>query len=314
MKRVLFVHFSQTGQLSAILERVLEPLRESAAITVDTLELKPVQPYRFPWPFLHFFDTFPETVYLDPAPLQAWALDNEQPYDLIVLGVTVWFLAPSQPVTAFVQSAAGKRLLHNTPLVTVIACRNMWHNAYDTLRELLREAGARHLDNVVLTDPASTLSSLVTTPRWMLTGRRDAFLGFPPAGIPAAMIQRCRRFGLALRDALTLDLERGNGPLLAGLGAAQAQPQLLVSERAAYRGFRAWGRLLRALGKPGAPLRRIGVVTYVFYLVMLIVTLIPVSLLLQAMLRPLLHTRLARQKALYELPSGSTTERCAQYE
>lgn len=314
MKRVLFVHFSQTGQLSTILDRVVDPLREAETIAVETLLLKPVRPYAFPWSFLHFFDTFPETVHLDPAPLQAWTVDDSQPYDLIVLGLTVWFLSPSQPVTAFLQSAPGKRLLQDTPVVTVIACRNMWHNAYDTLRQLLHDAGARHLDNVVLTDPASTLSSLVTTPRWMLTGRRNAFLGFPAAGIPADVIDRCRRFGRALRDALALDLERGPGPLLNGLGAVQARPQLLVSERAAFRGFRAWGRLLRALGRPGGAVRRIGVVAYVLYLVTLIITLIPASLLLQALLRPLLHGWLGRQKAFYELPSGSTTERCAHYE
>lgn len=314
MKRVLFVHFSQTGQLSSILDRMVEPLREAGTVIVDRLELKPQQPYRFPWPFLHFFDTFPETVHLDPAPLQAWSVDEGQPYDLIVLGVTVWFLAPSQPVTAFLQSEQGKRVLHNTPVLTVIACRNMWHNAYDTLRQLLREAGARHLDNVVLTDPASTLSSLVTTPRWMLTGRRNAFLGFAAAGIPDSLINRCRRFGLALRDALAVDQERGSGPLLSGLGAVQARPQLLVSERAAFRGFRVWGRLLRALGQPGSAVRRVGVVAYVIYLVTLIITLIPASLLLQALLRPLLHGWLGRQKARYELPSGSTNERCAQYE
>ena len=50
----------------------------------------------------------------------------------------------------------------------------------------LAALGARLIDHVAFTDPGPTLATLVTTPRWMLTGRRDAWLGLPPAGIDAA--------------------------------------------------------------------------------------------------------------------------------
>ena len=50
-------------------------------------------------------------------------------------------------------------------------------------------------------------------------------------------------------------------------------------------------------------------VLYALFLVALIVTVVPVSLLLQGLLRPLLKRRLARIKAYYEQPSGSGSER-----
>ncbi len=44
VKRVLAIGFSQTGQLSSVLESILGPLRASAEIEVTELELEPVNP------------------------------------------------------------------------------------------------------------------------------------------------------------------------------------------------------------------------------------------------------------------------------
>lgn len=296
------------------METIAAPLREAEDVELVTLTLKPERPFPFPWPFIQFFDTFPETVHLDPAALDVSPLENCGAFDLIILGLTVWFLSPSQPATAFLQSPQAKALLAGKPVVTVIGCRNMWHNAYDLLRQLLKECGARHLDNVVLSDPSHPLASLVTTPRWMFTGRQNAFWGFPAAGIPADEIQKSRRFGLALGEALRDGRERGDQPLLSGLAAAVSDPRLIASERAAFRGFRAWGKLLRLLGKPNSGVRRAVVHLYVVYMFILVTTVVPASLLIQALLRPLLRARLERKKQQYELPSGSSSERIALYD
>ena len=50
----------------------------------------------------------------------------DEQFDLVILAYQVWYLAPSGPITAFLKSEAGRRLLHGRPVVTVIACRNMW--------------------------------------------------------------------------------------------------------------------------------------------------------------------------------------------
>jgi hypothetical protein len=190
----------------------------------------------------------------------------------------------------------------------------MWMLAQDKLKGLLADAGARLIDNVVLPDPSPTLATFITTPRWLWTGRKGAFMGLPPAGLNDAQIRASRRFGLALRDALRHGAERGDAPLLAGLGAVRADPRLYISEKAGTRSFFVWGRLLRAAGAPGSAQRVPLLALYVVFLVVMIVTVVPVSLALQAVLRPFVGGWLARIRAQFEMPSGSATDRLPQYE
>jgi hypothetical protein len=313
-KRVLVLRYSQSGQLTAVAERMLAPLREAPGIDVHIETLRPDPPYPFPWPFFRFLDAFPESALLQPPALAPLALTGDEDFDLVVIPYQVWFLAPSAPVTAFLKHPAARRLLQGKPVITVIACRNMWLLAQEKTKALLNDCGARLIDNVVLADPSPTLATFVTTPRWVLTGRQDAFWGLPAAGLSAAQIAGMRRFGLALRDALARDAERGTEPLLAGLGAVQADPRLLVSEKAGTRSFFVWGSLLRAAGPPGSPQRVPLLALYLVFLVVMIVTVVPVSLALQAVLRPFLKTWLGRMKKQFEMPSGSATDRLPLYE
>ena len=304
MKRVLVVYFSQTGQLARIARRLASPLAASGEVELVEEVLRPRAPYPFPWPLLRFFDAMPEAVLLDPPELESLAVRPDQPFDLIVLAYQVWFLSPSGPTTAFLKSDEGKRLLRGRPVVTVIACRNMWLNAQETVKSLIREAGGELRDNVVFTDRAPTLATLITTPRWLLTGRRDAFLGLPSAGVAEADIAGAERFGHALVQALRDGREKGSAPMLAGLGAARVDPRLIFSERAGKRAFGAWSRIIRLGGAPGAWLRLPLVVLFCLYLVAMILAVVPASLLLQRLLRPLLARRLESQKTYFEAPSG----------
>jgi hypothetical protein len=189
----------------------------------------------------------------------------------------------------------------------------MWLMAQEDVKALLREAGARHCDHVALVDPGSALASFVTTPRWMWTGRKDPFLGFPPAGVSADQIQACRRFGLALRAALAGNEERRGGPLLHGLRACTVDARLIASEKVGKRSFRIWARLLRACGRPGTPLRRAVLACYLVFLLTMIVTVVPLTMLLKLALRPLLQKKLATLQTFHEQPSGGGDERLAAF-
>jgi hypothetical protein len=309
MKRVLLVYYSQTGQLRRGLESMAAPLHGAGDIELERCELRPLQPYPFPWPFFRFFDAFPEAVHLDPPPLQPLGIPAGRRYDLVILAYTVWFLSPSPPVTAFLKSPEGRALLADTPVVTLIVCRNMWHLAQEQVKRLLREAQARLSDNVVLTDAGGTLSSFVTTPRWMLTGRSDAFWGFPAAGVRDGQIRGLRRFGLALADALRNGRLDGRAPVLTGLGAVQADVGLVTSEKIGRRSFRLWGLLIRRLGPPGSARRKPLLLLYVVFLVSMILTIVPASLVLRRLLAPLAARHMAARKRYFELPSGSARDR-----
>jgi hypothetical protein len=304
MKKVLVVHFSQTGQLARIVRQLVAPLAAAADVRLVEEVLRPVAAYPFPWPFWRFLDAMPESALLEPPALEPFAVPAEAQFDLIILAYQVWFLAPAGPITAFLKSEAGRRLLRGRPVVTVVACRNMWLTAQETVKRLVREAGGRLQDHVAFCDPAPTLATLVTTPRWMLTGRCDPFLGLPAAGVAEAEIAGADRFGGALLAALRAGRERDRRPMLAGLGAARVDPTLIFSERAARRAFGAWSRIIRLGGVRGSLGRPPFLALFCVYLVAMILVIVPPSLLVQRLLRPLLARHLESQREYFELPSG----------
>jgi len=285
MKRVLLVHFSQTGQLARAARRLVEPLAQAHDVDLVEEILRPRQPYPFPWPFWRFLDAMPETVVLEPPELEPLTVRADEHFDLVVLAYQVWYLAPSGPITAFLKSESGRRLLRGRPVLTVIACRNMWLSAQETVKRLIDEAGGQLRDNVVFTDRGSALASFITTPRWLLTGRRDAFWGLPAAGVAEEDIASADRFGRALLAALRADRERAAAPMLVGLRAATVDSRLIFSERAGKRAFSVWSRLIRLGGPPGAAGRAPLLALFCVYLVTMILVVVPPSLLLQRLLR-----------------------------
>src|SRR6266581_9401476 len=304
MKRVLLVHFSQTGQLARVARRLTSPLAAAGDVELVEEVLRPRRPYPFPWPAWRFLDAMPETVLLEPPALEPLTAGADERFDLVVLAYQVWYLAPSGPMTAFLKSEEGRRLLRGRPVVTVIACRNMWLVAQETVKHLIQEAGGRLRDNVAFVDGGGTLATFITTPRWVLTGRRDAFWGLPAAGVAEEEIANADRFGVALLAALRTDRERKDAPMLAGLGAARVDPRLIFSERAAQRAFSVWSRLIRLGGAPGSIARVPMLALFSVYLVAMILTVVPTSLLVQRITRPLFAKRLRSLQAYYELPSG----------
>jgi hypothetical protein len=317
VKSVLVVSYSQSGQLGDIVAALSRPLLE-AGVRVQHEVLRPAPAFPFPWPFFAFLDAFPESVRLDPRPNQALTLAPEEvngaDFDLVILAWPVWYLSPAQPITAFLQSAAAKRLLGGRPVVSVVACRNMWLSAFDTLKTLVAEAGGRLVDHVAFTDESPALATFITTPRWMFTGRRDRFCGLPPAGVSAQQTAGAARFGTALAQALERDEETRDQPMLGGLRAVKVAPHLILSERAGRRAFQVWSGLIRRCGRAGQRRRIPALVLFLIYLVVLIVTVVPLNLALQRLAAPLLARRLAALAQHYEQPSGAGDARMTAYE
>ena len=308
MKNVLAIYYSQTGQLRSILDATMAPLRQDPAVQVTVAELKPAKPYPCAWPFWRFFNTFPETVYEEADPILPLGIDLNTKYDLVILAYPVWFLSPSMPTTAFLQSPDAKALLAGRPVITLIGCRNMWLMAQERVKERLADLGARLIDNVVLTDSAHSAFTFVSTPVWMLTGKRGPFLGglIPAAGVSREAIADCARFGRAIARQLPDRAVNDPSPMLAGTGAVHVSERLIASEKIAKRSFMIWGRLLRSLGKPGTPVRQVGVLAYFVFLFTLIITVVPISAVIKKLITPLTRATIARQRAYFASPSGET--------
>ncbi len=302
MKKVLVLYYSQSGQLRDVIDNIVTPLEKSAAIECHCRAIKPVRPYPYPWPFYTFFDAFPEAVHLDGCSVEEMELEAD--YDLIVLGYTVWFLSPAIPVTGFLQSVQAQTLFRGKPVVTVIACRDMWLQAQEKMKGLLEGLGARLLDNVVLIDQGKSLYTFVTTPRWLLTGKKDAFAGFPAAGIAPAEISAASRFGERLVVALADDCELSEGPMLGKLNAVNVNGKLIASEKIAQRSFMIWSRLIKKAGSAGSCGRKIVITIYVVFLLFMVLSVVPLNMLLRKLIYPFRKEAIDRAVAGYELPSG----------
>lgn len=306
MRSVLLIQYSQTGQVTDVARTIVAPLLEDPNIDVTIETLRPRTPYPFPWPVLRFFDTFPEAVYLDAPEMEPLSVEPTRRFDLVILAYQVWFLSPSLPVTGFLQSDAARELLRDTPVVTVIACRDMWLMAQEQVRTLLAECSARLIGNVALVDEAGSLGSFLATPIWVLTGSRGPHLFglLPRAGVNPEQITASRRFGTRIATVLNQ-----NGPLddslLRNLGAVNVNERLIASEQTARRSFLIWGKLLRSLGKQGAFVRKPVLLLYILFLATLILTFVPLSMLVKALLAPLTRERVAAQKAYFGSPSGA---------
>lgn len=311
-KKVLVVSYSQTGQLTKVVDNFIKPLLEDETIQVSYKNIKPKKSYPFPWDLMTFMDTFPESVHLIPCQIEDIEEDTND-YDLIILSYQVWFLSPSIPITSFLKSNWAKKKFANKPVITLIGCRNMWIMAQEKVKTLLLDLNAKLIDNVVLIDKGNSLETFITTPRWMLTGRKDSIFGLSTAGIDENEIIKSQRFGKALLNALKKDEEKENKSLLWGLKAVDVNVKLIKSEKIATKSFTIWGALIRKLGNPGSFKRKPIVLLYLIFLLLIILTVVPINMIIQSILRIINEKSVKKQKEFYELPSGSGEERIKEF-
>jgi len=302
MKKVLVLYYSQSGQLQRVVDSFTSKLSDDD-IQVDIRKIEPIVHYPYPWPFYEFFDQFPETVQMEGCKVKE--LKNiEDDYDLIILGYTIWFLSPSSPIVGFLKSSQAKNIFHNKPVVTLIACRDMWVLAQEKMKKLLQSLNAKLIDNVALTDQGKGIYSFVTTPRWLLTGKKDAFWIFPPAGISKGDIEGASRFGERLNKALKQDKEKSGEALLKNMGAVNVNGKLIASEMIATRSFMIWSKIIKLFGKQGDPKRKIAITIYAVFLALLVFTIVPINILVRKVLNIFQKEKLISLEKQYEQPSG----------
>ena len=126
MKKILFVYFTQTGQLKEIVRSIAGTLEGNGEIKITFEELKPKPKFPFPWTSDEFFQAMPESVKGIPCELEPLSLNGKEDFDLIIVAWQPWFLSPSIPIHAFFQHETAKKLMTGKPVITIIGSRNMW--------------------------------------------------------------------------------------------------------------------------------------------------------------------------------------------
>ena len=303
MTSVLLIYYSQAGEAARVASAVADGLR-SPDIDLSIEVLKPQVAYPFPWKSpARFFGVLPECHWGPLPALVPVTFDATRRFDLVILVYQVWFLAPSLPVQAFMRSGAA-HVLRDTKVVTLSVSRNMWQSASETMKRLLGESGARHVDNVVVTHQGPAWATFVSTPRALLLGRKDAFGGvFPAAGVSDESLERVERFSSVIAARLQTRGHRDEEPFLRGQGTVEVDQRYLIAERLGWHVFRWWGRAILRLGHLGRPFRSLGIYLFVGFLICVILVGIPATLVVRVLLGPFIRRRMANYTRTLQQPS-----------
>lgn len=293
MKKVLVITYSQSGQLTSIVNNVITSLEEKHEIIRE--ELKPVPDFPFPWKDVHFWDAQPECVELIPGKIQSLSFNPDDDYDLIILGYPIWFLSPPTPLTTFLKSPEAKKVINGKPIITIIGCRNMWVSAQEDVKRMISANGGKLVGNIVLRDRAHNLPSVVTIIYWMTTGRKERLWGiFPMPGVSEKDIIESSRFG----EAIKLSLESGDysslQTQLIDLNAVEIQVQVLSLERKGKKIFGFWSKFIRKKGEPGNPARIPRLKMFKWYLLFVIFVVSPIATLVFWLTYPLFYFQIKK--------------------
>ncbi|MFH6945392.1 dialkylrecorsinol condensing enzyme DarA [Flavobacterium sp. FlaQc-50] len=246
MKNVLVIYYSQSGQLEEIAQNIAKPFLNSAEIKVTFHEIQLEKPFPFPWDKNSFFDAFPETFLQIPTalkPVPEEILNTK--FDLVLFHYQVWYLSPSIPINSFLKSDAAKKLLNNTPVITISGSRNMWIMAQEKIKVLLQEANAKLVGNVALVDRVGNLISVITIVEWMFSGVKKKYLGiFPLPGVSDKDIKESDKFGALMLSGFNQNNLADLQPKLVAIGAVKISPYLVTVDKTANKIFNKWSNLI----------------------------------------------------------------------
>jgi hypothetical protein len=300
MKNVLVITYSQSGQLDQIVESILKPLQGKANLFYQ--KLKPIPSFPFPWNDLTFWDVMPESVEMIPSKIEPLQIDHKIKYDLVLLGYPIWFLSPPIPLTTFLKSEEAKKVFNNKiPVVTVIGSRNMWVGAQEEIKKMIAEAGGNLVGNISLHDRHHNLPSVVTITYWMMTGKKDRYLGiFPKPGVSEKDINEATKFGKPVLMALDKEEFANLQSELLYLNAVELDPSVVSIENKGKRIFKIWSKLILKKGGPGNSARATRLKIFKWYLLFVIFAVSPIATLIFYMTYPFFFVKINRKIRYYK--------------
>lgn len=299
MKNILVIHYSQTGQLTEIVENIASTMHSDFQVEYCQIEME--KPFPFPWTNKSFFGVFPETFLELPEkikPIPQNILDKN--YDLIILGYQVWYLTPSLPINSFLNTPEAKKLLSHIPVVTVIGCRNMWIMAQEKMKKKLRDLGAHLVGNIVLVDRHINHVSVITIVEWMFTGKKEKYLGiFPKPGVSQKDINDSAKFGSIISHHLKENTLLTLQPALLKAGAVTIKPFLITTDERANIIFKKWAKLIQSKGDINSDKRGIWLKFFKYYLLIAIWVVAPIVFILFLIKYPFSTRKIKKEKNYY---------------
>lgn len=242
MKKILTIHYSQSGQLTEIVDQFCSGIENAA---FEHVRISPKYPFPFPWTNDVFFDIMPDTVLENAIELEPFSF-QENTYDLIILAYQPWFLSPSIPITALLKQESFQKMIKDTPIVTLIGSRNMWLNSQESIKKLILDAGGNLVGNVPLIDRNPNLLSVISILHWMQTGKKTKKWGiFPKPGVSDEDIAGIKKFGQLINTDLHSNDFSGYQAKVVENGGVTIPTNILFIEGKAKRIFRIWANLIQ---------------------------------------------------------------------
>ena len=294
-KKVLFLYYSQTGQLSEIVNSFVAPFME-AGVSVELVRAKPKNDFAFPWTSDRFFDAMPESVLAIPSAMEKMDF-KETKYDLVVFAYQPWYLSLSIPANSILATDEVKRILKDTPVVTLIGARNMWLSSQEKLKKILKEAGANLVGNIALVDRNQNSISAITILHWLMNGKKDSYLGiFPKPGVSDEDISNTKVFGKTVLAFLQKENFDGLQKHLTNQGAVEIVADYMIIEKLAPRLFLIWANFIIKRKN-----RKAWLVVYKYYLLFALFIVAPIVLTVNAILfRPFSEKSIRAKKLYYQ--------------
>src|SRR5688572_2104852 len=299
MKRILIVYYTQSGQLLSILQSLATPLIR-AGHTLHFEAVEPVEKFPFPWSSYQFFNAFPEVFSQKPQALKPISTKATNGYDLVILGYQPWFLTPSRPMSSFLQSEDGRKIISNNKVITVLGCRNMWLGAQEKVKRRLKDIQATLVGHVALMDRSPNLTSLITILRWMFTGDKKPFWFFPAAGVSEQDVDHAQRFGEIINHALESNEYNLLQTKLNQAGAIDIKPNLVLLEKRGQKAFSIWSKFIASGGPLHSTGRKIRVYIFMYLLPTAIFFLSPLLWLMSKILLTIKRKQLIQDVEYYK--------------
>lgn len=301
MKNILVIHYSQSGQLTEIVNNIANPLTYSKETNVVHHQIKMETPFAFPWKKKDFLNVFPESFLQIPSKTKTIPeFILNQKFDLVILGYSVWYLSPSIPTNSFLSSPDAKKLFAKTPVITVIGCRNMWIMAQEKVKNLLKANNSRLVGNIALVDRHINHISVITIVQWMFSGKKKRFLGiFPKPGVSQKDIDESSKFGDIILDHITnnkLDSLQDN---LIKEKAVVIKPFLVLADKRANILFGKWAKFIHSKGDENHKKRTIWIKIFKFYLLFAIWIIAPLVFILFLFTYLPLSGKIKKEKKYY---------------
>lgn len=298
MKKVLVVTYSQSGQLNQIVSSLTSQFPEEIIITHQ--KLNPIPNFNFPWQGTSFYDAMPESVKMIPSKNEPLSFDPNQKYDLIIIGYPIWFLSPPIPITTFLLSSEAKKVMNNTPIVTVIGARNMWVMAQEDIKKMITQNGGNLVGNIALHDRHNNFISVITIIYWMGTGKKDKYLGvFPKPGISDSDISNTKRFAAPISTSILTNNYNELQNKLLELGAVDLSANVVSTEQKGKKIFQIWSSFILKKGGVGSPKRVRRLIMFKYYLLFVIFAVSPIVSLLFYLTYPLFFMRIRKKLKYY---------------